>query len=233
MIRQLGKRLSGPLTQLATPLDRRRQTVLLLAVGVLAGLLAAVAVPRLMVGTSAEPVSTVADPAVLVPPGIPLVGGHPVKAGFAQPIELRIAAIGVHTRLVDLGLDANGKLTAPADFQKAGWFAAGPTPGEAGGPPAIIAGHIDTFTGPAVFYRLHELKGGNIIEVRSLNGIVRRFVVYKLADYAKRAFPAALVYAPSRKAELRLITCGGQFDRRKGSYEANLVAFAVLVEAKK
>lgn len=231
----LPARLRGQLGVLPTRLRAasrgRLQAVLLLTVGLVAGLLAAVAVPRLT-GTPARSANTVQDQAVLAPPGVPLVGSGPVMAGYAQPTELRIAAIKVRTRLVDLVLDANGTLTAPTDYQTAGWFAAGPTPGEAGGPPAIIAGHIDSMTGPAVFYRLHQLKRGNIVEVRSLNGTVRHFTVYKLADYAKRAFPAAQVYAPSRHAELRLITCGGRFNRHKASYESNLVAYATLVQAK-
>ncbi|WP_329100894.1 class F sortase [Micromonospora sp. NBC_01699] len=170
----------------------------------------------------------VPPPAFAAAPGQPALAGLPAE--YAPPAELTIASIGVRSPLVDLNRNPDGSLTVPADYRVAGWYANGPTPGEAGGPPAVIAGHVDSTDGPAVFYRLRDLKTGSEIAVRGIDNVVRHFTVYRLADYAKTAFPADEVYAPTGKAELRLITCTGDFDRRAGSYRSNLVAYAVLTK---
>ncbi|MFJ8578555.1 class F sortase [Micromonospora sp. NPDC093277] len=160
-------------------------------------------------------------------PAAPVVGSRPAGER-AQPAAIDIPAIDVHTPLIDLGRNPDGTLAVPDDYQVAGWYASGAMPGETDGPPAVIVGHVDSTTGPAVFYRLRELTVGDEIQVRDIAGAVTHFTVYRLAEYAKDAFPAGEVYAPSDAAELRLITCTGQFDRRAGSYRDNLVAYARL-----
>ena len=147
----------------------------------------------------------------------------------SSPVSLAIPSIGVRTQgIVDLGLDKNGKLKAPTDFDKAGWYAAGPTPGEFG--PSVIGAHVDSKSGPAVFYRLGSLKKGAEVSVARKDGSTARFTVDRVARYSKNNFPTATVYGDTKgRAELRLITCGGAFDQATGHYVDNIVAFAHLV----
>ena len=147
----------------------------------------------------------------------------------SPPVSLAIPSIGVRTKgIVALTVDTQGKLQAPTDFAKAGWYAKGPTPGEFG--PAVIGAHVDSKSGPAVFYRLGSLKKGAEVAVMRKDGSTARFVVDRVARYAKAEFPTATVYGDTKgRAELRLITCGGSFDRATGHYVDNIVAFAHLV----
>jgi hypothetical protein len=145
------------------------------------------------------------------------------------PVRLVIPAIGVATRLVRLGLDPGGAMQVPEDFATAGWFAGGPAPGQVG--PAVIAGHVDSRTGPAVFYRLRELRPGQAVLVERADGARLRFVVEQARSYPKAGFPTAAVFGPVPLAGLRLITCIGAFDRARGSYRDNLVVFARLAGA--
>jgi sortase (surface protein transpeptidase) len=140
------------------------------------------------------------------------------------PLQLSIPAIGVHTPLVRLGLNPDGTLQVPTDFTVAGWYSLGPGPGDPGA--AIIAGHVDSKRGPAVFYRLGELAPGSVVRIALADRTEAVFRVYAVREYAKAAFPASLVYAPTPGAELRLVTCGGVFDRQTGHYLDNVVVFA-------
>ncbi|WP_433795208.1 class F sortase [Actinoplanes sp. CA-252034] len=145
----------------------------------------------------------------------------------AAPVRLRIPAIGVDTAIMELGLQRDGSLEVPPlrGDAPAGWYRDSPTPGETGA--SVLAGHVDTARdGPAVFFRLRELKTGDEIVVRRDDGSVAMFRVSRVALYAKRDFPTAEVYAPIDRPGLRLITCGGAFDRSEGSYRSNVVVFA-------
>jgi Sortase domain len=144
----------------------------------------------------------------------------------SPPLRLTIPSIGVTTRLLRLGLEADRSMQVPVDFDRAGWFAKGPTPGQVG--PAVIAGHVDSRTGPAVFYRLRELRAGDTVQVERADGTRLRFVVEDARRYPKTSFPTAAVFGPAPWAALRLVTCGGDFDRSAGSYRDNLVVFARL-----
>jgi hypothetical protein len=140
------------------------------------------------------------------------------------PTRVRIPRIGVDSPLAVLGLDRSGELAPPAGFTRAGWYGGGPAPGDTG--PAVIAGHLDSKTGPAVFARLPELVPGDRIEV--LRGA--RWLPFRVVDTArapKDRFPTRAVYAPTPGPELRLVTCGGEFDRRSRHYRDNVVVFAV------
>jgi LPXTG-site transpeptidase (sortase) family protein len=145
-------------------------------------------------------------------------------SALRPPTRLRIASIGVDTALSPLHLDARGRLPAPAGYDKAGWYAEGTVPGEPG--PAVIAGHVDSVHGKAVFYRLRQLRPGDRVEVLRGGGWVT-FAVTTIHQYAKSAFPTAEVYGPTPDAQLRLITCGGEFDRSERSYLDNIVVSAV------
>ena len=142
------------------------------------------------------------------------------------PVGLVIPAIGVNTRLTPLGITSNDTLQVPASAAIAGWFTGGPRPGAVGA--AIIAGHIDSYSGPGVFFRLRDLHRGQGIDVTRTNGSVARFKIIAVRTYAKNRFPTAKVYGPVPDPELRLITCGGQFDYATGSYLSNVVVYAVL-----
>ena len=114
----------------------------------------------------------------------------------------------------------------PDDFDRAGWFTGGAAPGDVG--PAVVAGHVDSVDGPAVFSRLGELGPGAEVLVDREDGTTARFTVTEVARYPKTAFPTEAVYGPTPRAELRLVTCGGEFDRSRRSYVDNVVVTAVL-----
>ena len=142
------------------------------------------------------------------------------------PSRIRIPAIRVDATLVDLHLDATGALEAPTDFNVPGWYADGTRPGDTG--PAVIAGHFDTKKGPAVFYRLADLRNGDPVEVLRGERWLK-FKVLAVRKYPKDKFPTNEVYAPTPNAQLRLITCGGAFNATSGHYVDNLVVYAVAV----
>jgi hypothetical protein len=132
-----------------------------------------------------------------MPPGfevasLPVAPGAPGQP--APPARLEIPAIGVSTPLDRLGLAADGTLEVPVDFGRAGWFSGGTLPGQQG--PAVIAGHVDSRSGPAVFYRLRELRTGDTVEVERADGVRLRFAVETLARYSKSALPTAAVFGP-------------------------------------
>lgn len=147
-----------------------------------------------------------------------------------RPVRIAIPAIDVDSPMTTVGLQANGTLAVPQPgpgYDKAAWFKDSPAPGEAG--PAVIEGHVDgKRNGPSVFYRLGALKPGNSVMVTRDNGTSVRFTVDAVQLFAKDAFPTLKVYGNTSRPELRLITCGGTFDRnrRKGGYRSNVVVFA-------
>ena len=147
----------------------------------------------------------------------------------SRPVGLTIPSIGVRaSAVVNLGKDPNGDLQVPTDFATPGWFADGPAPGQYG--PAVIAGHVDSTKGPAIFYRLGALRRGAVVMVSRADGRITRFSVDKVERYAKNRFPTVAVYGDTtHRSELRLITCGGTFDRSTGHYLDNVVAYAHLV----
>ncbi len=171
----------------------------------------------------APPVEAVeASRQVALPPPIEA----PRSVEVADPTRVTIPAIGVTADVVPLGLLPDGSLEAPKDFSLTGWYRNGPEPGEPGA--AVIAGHVDSRQGPAVFFRLREVAPGNEILVETADGGSVRFVVERVEEHPKRAFPTAAVYGPTPEPTLRLITCGGTFDRTARSYQNNVVVFAKL-----
>ena len=142
------------------------------------------------------------------------------------PTRVQIPSLGVDSTLAPLGINAAGGLVPPEDFDQAGWFTGGPAPGEVG--PAVIAGHVDSRTGPAVFAGLTRLEVDDLVVVDRADGTTLRFAVTRVERHAKDDFPTEEVYGPTTGPELRLITCGGAFDRAAGSYLDNVVVWAVL-----
>lgn len=153
-------------------------------------------------------------------PALPTWGApsSPVRpAGLVVPgAQIDAPAVGT------LGLDADGELQAPADPQGVGWF--GATPGDTG--PAVLVGHVDSWRGPGVFWHLKDLRPGDPIDVPRSDGTVARFVVDRVQTVDKDAFPTQAVYGPTAGPALRLVTCGGPFDRTVRSYEDNVIVFA-------
>jgi LPXTG-site transpeptidase (sortase) family protein len=170
------------------------------------------------------PAAPTTGSAVVDTPPAPVVLTTPATGSTAPPARVTIPAIGVDSDLAQIGVDAAGALVPPADFQQAGWFAAGPAPGEVG--PAVLAGHVDDSTGPAVFFRLDELTAGDQVVVTRSDGQAVAFTVTRVAAYPKDDFGTAEVYGPTTDPELRLITCGGTFDRSRRSYTDNVVVYA-------
>jgi sortase (surface protein transpeptidase) len=115
----------------------------------------------------------------------------------------------------------------PTTIHTVGWYIDGPAPGQEGS--AVILGHVDSYQGVGVFFNLKSLTAGDQIEVVSADGVTTRFVVSKVVEYSKSAFPDRLVYGPHGTRSLQLVTCGGVFDHATGHYESNIVVFSQLV----
>lgn len=155
---------------------------------------------------------------------------HPLAApvfSTATPARLDIPSIAVSAGLQALTTDTAGVLQPPTSFTDAGWFAAGVRPGNVG--PAVIAGHFDAVVGPAVFDSLRLVRPGAEIDIARSDGTTARFQVTRSAFVGKALFPNSAVYGPTPDAQLRLITCGGTYDRSIGHYDENLVVFATLI----
>ncbi|GAA1162850.1 sortase (surface protein transpeptidase) [Kitasatospora gansuensis] len=203
------------------PRRRRRSR----APAVLLALSGALAAGAWQVGLSAAP-----GPAL--PVAVPVVSAAPARAADglprAVPVRVRIPALGTATPLVGLTLDQNGALRPPDpdDPDLAGWYAAGTSPGETG--TALITGHVDTVHGPAAFFGLSTLTAGQRVEVDRADGSVARFTVDAVENHPKDGFPEQRVYGPAPRPELRLITCGGRYDRAHGGYQENTVVYAHL-----
>ncbi len=142
----------------------------------------------------------------------------------ARPVLLTIPLIGVSTQLVTLGLTSSGALEVPSSTSVAGWYTGSSKPGAIGS--AIIVGHIDSVSGPGVFFRLSELRAGDMVYVKRSDGTLVEFRVTSVQMYLKDRFPTEAVYGPTPDAELRLITCGGAFDSATGHYLSNIVVYA-------
>jgi sortase (surface protein transpeptidase) len=180
--------------------------------------------------TGGPPAAAGKTPFVPVPSGqwaaAPLTSAAPV----AMPVGLTIPAIGVQTTLVRLGLTAAGTLQVPASTKVAGWYTGSPQPGQIGA--AVIAGHVDSKAGPAVFFGLRQLQPGDLVYVQRADGSLAVFDVNAVRTYAKAQFPTQAVYDPVPNSQLRLITCGGTFDQATGHYLSNVIVFASLDPAR-
>lgn len=175
--------------------------------------------------TAADP-ST--DPAEAAAPPAPVGDDGPMgdpAVQRANPLFIEIPAIEVSADVIGLGQDATGALEVPQDFAQTGWWTGGPEPGEPG--PAVIAGHVDSFEGAAVFFRLDELAYDDLIRVTRTDGSAATYAVRTSIAVDKEAFPTDLVYGATAESELRLITCDGDFS--DGSYLGNLIVTAQLL----
>lgn len=163
------------------------------------------------------PIATPAPPTATPPP----------RAG--RPTRLRIPAIRVDAAIEDVGLTADGAMDVPKDYNNTAWYEPGSRPGDQGN--AAIAGHVDSKTGPAVFWDLPKLQAGDEVFVVGDDGVERRFVVTGRESYGRADAPLERIFGSTTARQLNLITCDPRstFDRSKGGYAANVVIYATLV----
>jgi sortase (surface protein transpeptidase) len=144
------------------------------------------------------------------------------------PVHLSIPSLGISVRLSQLGLTASGAVQVPASFSIPGWYDQGYAPGQVGS--AAILGHVDSTSGPGVFYRIVDMKVGQRVQVSLSDGQRLTFAVIGLRQYSKNGFPNKLIYGPNAHSELNLVTCGGTFDAKTHHYLSNIVVFTTLVK---
>jgi sortase (surface protein transpeptidase) len=150
------------------------------------------------------------------------------RAAPPLPVRLRIPSIGVDAELESVGVDERGNLAAPSDPRKAAWYREGPAPGEPGD--AVIDGHLDWTTGPAVFWDLERVQAGDEIDVVFQAGVSARFAVADSARYPYDSHPSGL-FSTDGPARLSLITCAGSWDRGRRTYLERLIVHASYLGA--
>ena len=153
---------------------------------------------------------------------------QPKGFNYSEPIAVEIPRIGVSSSLIELGKKKDETIEVPKKYEQAGGYNGAPTPGEVG--PAVIVGHVDSYQGPAVFYRLKELKSSDVIKIRRQDGKTLRFKVTAVNQFSQNNFPTQKVYGDIDYAGLRLITCGGVFNNTTLEYSHNTVVYASLIE---
>jgi sortase (surface protein transpeptidase) len=146
--------------------------------------------------------------------------------GFSAPTELTIPSLGVDSELVLLDRNADGSVQVPDSFHVAGWYRHSVSPGQVG--PSVFLGHVDSKSGPGVFYRLGSMRPGDKVEVKRSDGKIATYVITGVRQYPKTGFPTIDVYGNTSVPTIRLITCGGAFDAATGHYISNIVAFGQL-----
>jgi sortase (surface protein transpeptidase) len=150
----------------------------------------------------------------------------------SPPVSVSIPQIGVSSTLLRLGRNADGSMQVPdlnTQANDAAWYRYSASPGQVGA--AVIEGHVDSYQGPAVFFRLGALQPGDHVDVTLADGVTAVFRVTGVREYAKDEYPAAAIYGPTDYAALRVITCGGDFDSATGHYLSSVVVFASLVSS--
>ncbi|MFG1950987.1 class F sortase [Micromonospora sp. NPDC048830] len=150
----------------------------------------------------------------------------------SRPTGIAINSIDLDAPVHDVGIAPDGTIGVPdaGRAQEAGWYDQGPTPGQYG--PAVIVGHVDTRTGPAVFHELKSMRSGDRIEVRRADGSVAVFEVDAVHRYDKEKLPVDEVFGDFSRPRLRLITCGGRWVGGETGYADNVVVYASLVKAR-
>lgn len=146
----------------------------------------------------------------------------------SRPTHITVPSVGINASVTPVGRDSEGSIQMPPLFDwTTGWYKYSPTPGQIG--PAIIVGHVDTYKGISVFWRLRYIKKGDIINVSRADGHTARFKVTALKQFSQANFPTKEVYGNIQYPGLRLITCGGAFDKQTASYTQNTVVYAFLL----
>jgi hypothetical protein len=204
----------------------RRWTAIAGAVLVLGGVTAVAAGVHAQQPDPPQPVAAVTAPpapAAKAPPPTPTA----VAPAQPLPVQVSIPSLEIASDLLTVGVQPDGTLQVPQpgpDYDNAAWFDGSPRPGAAG--PAVIEGHVDGVHGPSVFHELGRLAPGAQVLVTRADGSSVTFVVDAVRSFPKDDFPTLEVYGNTPGPELRLLTCGGQFDRTTGHYTDNTVVFA-------
>lgn len=152
-------------------------------------------------------------------------GERLVAGGSAPstPIRLEIPSMNVDAPVAAMGLQADGSLEVPTETDEAGWWSSGSAPGLPG--PTVLVAHRDSMTGPALFSELPYLQRGDPVLVTNEGGEVHEFVVVRIERHSRDQFPTGAVYGRTPRSTLRLLTCGGDYDRDSG-YADNYIVFA-------
>jgi len=148
---------------------------------------------------------------------------HPQTVGSDGPTSITIPAIDVHAQIIAVGLQADGAMQLP-DPDQVGWYRLGPRPGAPG--PAVLIGHVDSDSDPAVFFRLRQLRPGDQILIGQHDGTTSRFLVGRLEQHPKTALPTGRIWTSATRPLLRLITCGGPFNSTTRHYRDNIIVYA-------
>jgi sortase (surface protein transpeptidase) len=217
---------------MTTKISGRRGVVIALILA----LLAALAVLVLTLGggpgePAAQPTGS-ASPVAVDPRPSDTTGGTDSAKAMAKstPLSIDIPKIGAHSSLVSLGLNADNTIQVPSVNTplQAGWYSYAPTPGEIG--PAVVLGHVDGNKQKGIFFRLKELVAGDHVSIARQDGTTAVFEVTKVHRVPKADFDKEGVYDDTPGPELRLITCGGVFDRSSHNYLDNIVVYARLIK---
>lgn len=186
----------------------------------------------LIVALFVSDAASVPEPAVAAPLRPPPPTDTPTPAPrkpqprprpVARPTLVEIPSIDVRARIVPVGLNVDGSMEVP-EFGLAGWYERGPKPGQPG--PAVVVAHVDSKSGPDVFYRLHELQEGATIRIRRANGTSQTWTMQSSEQTDKDELPVDRIWNDTRRRVLRLVTCGGSFNQATGHYEDNIIVYA-------
>jgi Sortase domain len=207
------------------------------APGSLRALLAGVAGVLLIMGGAAAAGVALATQVHAPQPSLAAAGviGPRAKGPWLRrsvPVSVDIPAIGVNSKVLHLGVSVDGMIQVPSLYTQASdaaWYKYSATPGQIGA--SVIEGHVDTYQGPAVFFRLGALRPGDRVDVKLADGITAVFRVTGTREYLKSNFPAKTIYGATDYAALRLITCGGAFDYATHHYLSSTVVFASLASS--
>jgi sortase (surface protein transpeptidase) len=196
-------------------------------------LLVAVAAPVLLAGSDGDGSTAGADRDLAIDPSPPPAPAAPPKPAPSRsaptpaavpPPAVKIPSIGVAATMIPLGLTSDGRLEVPEDYDVPGWWSGGPEPGGPGA--TVVVGHVDSQEGPAIFYRLDELRAGDEVVVTNQPGVKTRFLVEGTEEVRKDDFPTRRVYGRTPEPTLRLVTCSGGFNEATGHYVNNLIVYA-------
>ena len=157
-----------------------------------------------------------------VPSPDPTATAQPTESPVARPTVVEVPAIDVRAEILKVGLNQDGSMEVPP-FGSAGWYRKGPRPGQPG--PAVVVAHVDSYKGPDVFFRLHELRRGDRVIVHRADGSAGRWSVVRSEQTPKDELPVERIWNDTRRPVLRLVTCGGNFNQATGHYEDNITVY--------
>ena len=146
------------------------------------------------------------------------------------PVGLRIDGLEVDSPVGSYGVNRRtGEMDVPDNVTDVGWYQYGASPGERGS--SVLAAHVDLASqGPGVFFNLRKLDPGMLVVVEMDDGTERYFRVQARKTYDKDELPLDVIFAKDGPPILTLITCGGGFNENIGSYDSNVVVYAVPVD---